>query len=225
MVGKSITIPLPSNDWQVVFQATSLQTVLCDLSRFLTQEIKHYTVLPNAKNWFKAFELTSFAQTKVVIIGQDPYPNPAHAQGLCFSVANNINPPASLKNIFKAIVDDLGYLPESNNLSGWATQGVLLLNSVLTVRSSQIGSHQNKGWEHLTDHIIHTISQHKQAVVFLLWGKYAQQKQALIDGNKHLILTSSHPSSLSAYRGFLTCKHFSKTNAYLTQHNLTTIDW
>lgn len=226
MVGKLTTLA-ELGDWTEHFVAFKQQPSYLQLAQFLQKEIRtKQVVLPLKNDWFKAFKLCTFKKTKVVILGQDPYPNPHHAHGLCFSVPPNTKPlPASLDNIFKAIEYDLNLVPQNGNLEHWANQGVLLLNAVLTVRQKQIGSHQNQGWEVFTDYIIHSISTQKQGVVFLLWGKAAQQKKSLIDSDKHLILTTSHPSPLSAHHGFLSCKHFSKTNTYLAQQNQAEINW
>lgn len=197
-----------------------------DVSSFLAEMQKRHRVLPAKENYFKAFRLCSLSDTKVVILGQDPYPNPAHAHGLCFSVPSGTTPlPASLNNIFRAMQYDLGTMPTDGNLSYLATQGVLLLNSILTVNIGAPLSHQNRGWETLTNAVIKQINEQKQNVVFLLWGGTARQKSMFIDRQKHLILTSAHPSPLSAHLGFLTCKHFSKTNDYLSEHNITPINW
>jgi uracil-DNA glycosylase len=176
---------------------------------------------------FNAFNLTPFDGVKAVIIGQDPYHGVGQAHGLCFSVPAGVRRPPSLTNIYKEITDDLG-IPmsaTSGHLEAWAQQGVLLLNATLTVRAHTAGSHQNRGWETFTDTVIKTISEEKKGLVFLLWGKFAQNKAALIDGSKHLILQAAHPSPFSAYNGFMGCKHFSQTNNYLQQHGIAPIDW
>jgi uracil-DNA glycosylase len=163
---------------------------------------------------------------KVVILGQDPYHGPGQAHGLCFSVPQGIPKPPSLVNIFKELHSDLGIaIPEHGNLEKWAGQGVLLINATLTVRKGQAGSHQNQGWESFTNRVIEVVSQEKSGVVFLLWGRFAQAKESLIDGNKHLILKAAHPSPLSAYNGFFGCRHFSRANEYLLQHGKSEIDW
>ncbi|HEY9114989.1 MAG TPA: uracil-DNA glycosylase [Bacteroidales bacterium] len=196
------------------------------LKDFLKVEKNKFPIFPPGSQIFNAFQFTPLPSVKVVILGQDPYHGPGQAHGLCFSVPDGIQPPPSLVNIFKEIEADLKIKsPTSGNLEKWAKQGVLLLNATLTVRSGQAGSHQGKGWEIFTDKVIETISELRAGVVFLLWGKYAQAKTSLIDKTKHFILTSSHPSPLSVYRGFSGCKHFSQTNRILQQHGLEAIDW
>jgi uracil-DNA glycosylase len=183
--------------------------------------------LPGYDEIFNAFNYCSLSNLKVVIIGQDPYPNKTHAHGLCFSVKADVKPfPKSLNNVFKEIKTDLGVdVPENGNLSRWAEQGVFLLNTILTIEEGVTNSHKNIGWEGFTDEVIKVISKEKENVVFLLWGSQAHKKEVLIDSEKHLILKSVHPSPLSAYRGFTGCKHFSKTNTYLAKNNLAQIKW
>lgn len=196
------------------------------LANFVETEYQTQTVYPSESDVFNAFNFCPFNEVKVVILGQDPYHGPGQAHGLCFSVCDGVRLPPSLRNIFKEIQLDTGApIPTTGNLSRWATQGVLLLNATLTVRAHLAGSHQKKGWETFTDQVIRTVSEQHQHVVFLLWGAYAQQKAALIDGNKHLILQSVHPSPLSASRGFFGNHHFSKTNQYLQQHGKSPIVW
>ncbi|ACE05818.1 hypothetical protein Aasi_0400 [Candidatus Amoebophilus asiaticus 5a2] len=196
------------------------------LAAFVKAEYKSNTIYPPAKQIFNAFELCSFDNTKVVILGQDPYHGFKQANGLSFSVGKEVRMPPSLVNIFKEIESDLGHpVPTNGDLTRWAQQGVLLLNATLTVREKQPGSHQNKGWETFTDTIISILSQHKQHLVFMLWGNYAQKKEVLIDTSKHLVLKSAHPSPYAADRGFFGNKHFSKANAYLVEHGLTPINW
>lgn len=196
------------------------------LTDFVRKEYQTQTVYPPAKLIFNAFDLCPFDKVKVVIIGQDPYHGPGQAHGLCFSVNDGIDVPPSLVNIYKEIKDDLGIEPPaSGNLERWAKQGVLLLNATLTVRARTAGSHQNKGWEEFTDRAIKELSEKRKDVVFMLWGSYAQKKGAIIDTKKHCVLTSVHPSPLSAYRGFLGCKHFSKANEYLKSKGLAEICW
>ena len=196
------------------------------LSEFVRKEYKTQDIYPPGKLIFNAFDQCSFDQLKVVILGQDPYHGPGQAHGLCFSVNNGVKFPPSLRNIFKEINNDLGQtIPESGNLIKWAKQGVLLLNATLTVRAHQAASHQKKGWEQFTDVVIDSINQQKQNVVFILWGNYAIRKGKLIDQNKHLVLTSVHPSPLSASRGFFGNKHFTQTNNFLEGKGLTPINW
>lgn len=196
------------------------------LKEFLVQEKNQYEIYPPGKDIFSAFNYTSFDNVKVVIIGQDPYHGKGQAHGLCFSVPDGIKPPPSLVNIFKEINSDLGLpIPSHGNLTHWTEQGVLLLNATLTVRANQAGSHQNKGWETFTDAVIRKISDQKDRVVFLLWGRYAQNKAQLIDSDEHIILKAAHPSPFSAYNGFFGCKHFSLTNKTLVENGKEPIDW
>ena len=195
------------------------------LKEFLVEEKKKYVVYPAGAN-INAFACTPFNKVKVVIIGQDPYHGPGQAHGLSFSVPEGIQKPPSLVNIFKELQSDIGKpIPESGNLESWARQGVLLLNATLTVRANQAGSHQKHGWEQFTDSVIRTLSDQKSGLVFLLWGRFAQDKAALIDASKHHILKAAHPSPLSAYNGFFGCKHFSKTNEILLSQGETAIEW
>ena len=196
------------------------------LNQFLKQEYKEQTIFPEKKLIFNTLNSTPFNKVKVVIIGQDPYHGKGQAHGLSFSVTEGIKTPPSLVNIFKEIESDLKINNHGKgDLKKWAKQGVLLLNATLTVRENTPGSHQNKGWEQFTDQIISTISEERKDLVFLLWGKFAQNKTKLIDKNKHHILMSSHPSPLSSYRGFLGCKHFSECNNILKRENKTEINW
>ncbi len=194
------------------------------LIAFVKEEYQNHTIYPPGKLIFSAFEKTPFDQVKVVILGQDPYHGPGQANGLSFSVNDGVRIPASLRNIFKEIQDDLGKdIPKSGNLERWAEQGVFLLNATLTVRAKEAGSHQKKGWEAFTDAVIKTISDERENVVFMLWGKYAQQKGKVIDREKHLVLEAPHPSPLA--RGFNGNQHFSQANAYLEQQGKEPIDW
>ena len=197
------------------------------LKEFLVGERAQYTCYPPGSKIFAAFDRTPFDKVKVVILGQDPYHEPGQAMGLCFSVPDGIAVPPSLVNIIKEINADLGVnIPcTSGDLSGWADQGVLLLNATLTVRAHQAGSHQRHGWELFTDAAIRELSSRRSGLVFLLWGSYAISKKAFIDRGKHLVLTAPHPSPLSAYRGFFGCRHFSQANAYLKAQGLEPIDW
>ncbi|MEC7783157.1 MAG: uracil-DNA glycosylase [Bacteroidota bacterium] len=198
-----------------------------DLVDFVKTEYTQHTCYPKGKDIFKAFDLCSFDDLKVVIIGQDPYHGPGQAHGLCFSVPNGVAPPPSLINIYKELETDLSISsPANGNLERWAEQGVLLLNATLTVRAHQAGSHQGKGWEQFTDRVIELISEQKENVVFLLWGGFAKKKAAKVNKQKHHILTSGHPSPLSANRGYwFGNQHFSKTNALLQQQGLVPIQW
>lgn len=183
-------------------------------------------IYPSGSNIFHAFNKTPFCQLKVVILGQDPYHNPGQAHGLSFSVPEGVPPPPSLVNIYKEIASDIGIrLPRQGNLEKWAERGVLLLNAVLTVRANEPASHSKIGWMDFTDAVIRHISDEKEHVVFLLWGRFAQEKQVLIDETKHLVLKAAHPSPFSADKGFFGCKHFSRTNEYLVQHGIDPIDW
>lgn len=197
-----------------------------ELTDFVRQEYKTQVCYPPGNLIFNAFNLCPFDQVKVVIIGQDPYHGPGQAHGLCFSVNDGIPFPPSLQNIFKEIQADLGKeVSATGNLTRWAQQGVLLLNATLTVRAHQAASHQRHGWEEFTDAVIRKLSQERDHLVFILWGAYAQKKGAVIDRERHLVLTSAHPSPLSAYHGFFGNKHFSLTNAYLEQYGKTPINW
>jgi uracil-DNA glycosylase len=197
------------------------------LTNFVRLEYQSHSCYPIASNIFAAFNYTPFEKVKVVILGQDPYHGPGQAHGLCFSVTDNVPKPPSLQNIFREIQSDIDvHPPENGNLERWADQGVLLLNATLTVRASQAGSHQNRGWEQFTDSVIMKLSEKREGIVFLLWGGYAKKKGAKIDTNKHLILTSGHPSPLSANRGYwFGNKHFSKVNEYLEKQDKKPIDW
>lgn len=197
------------------------------LSAFLEKEKTAGKIIyPNEEDLFSAFELTPFDKTKVIIIGQDPYHGPNQAHGTSFSVKPGITPPPSLVNIYKEIQSDLGFPPPSHgHLSYWAKQGVLFLNAVLTVEKEKPASHQGKGWEIFTDKVIEVLNTQKEHLVFLLWGSHAQKKGQNIDRKRHLVLEAPHPSPLSSYRGFFGCKHFSKTNKYLSEKGLGPIDW
>ena len=218
--------PVIEAGWKSVlldqFQSPYFRT----LKEFLVEEKKIYTLYPPGRLIFNAFQRTPFDRIKVVILGQDPYHGKGQAHGLCFSVPQGIPKPPSLVNIFKEPQADIGIpIPEHGTLDKWADQGVLLINATLTVRDSQAGSHQKHGWETFTNRVIEVVSQEKNGVVFLLWGRFAQAKESLIDSSKHLILKSAHPSPLSAYNGFFGCKHFSLTNDYLEKQGIPGIDW
>lgn len=196
------------------------------LRQFLIEEYNNELIFPRAEDIFNAFHYTDYDDVKVVILGQDPYHNLKQAHGMAFSVLPGIKTPPSLENIFKELHDDLSLkVPNNGNLKKWADQGVLLLNTVLTVRAHQANSHRGRGWEIFTDQVIKSLNDKKDPVVFLLWGRPAQEKRKLITNKNHLILTAPHPSPLSAYRGFFGCKHFSKTNEFLKDHGLKEIDW
>ena len=200
---------------------------MIQLKKFLQTELAaKKTIFPSTQNLFAAFWQTPFEKVRVVILGQDPYHGPGQAHGLSFSVPKKVAPPPSLQNIFKELKTDLAIsTPNHGNLESWADQGVLLLNSVLTVEAGRAGSHQNKGWEIFTDRAIEVLSQERENLVFVLWGAYAQKKGAKIDRKKHLVIESAHPSPLSAYRGFLGSHVFSKINAYLVEHQQSPINW
>ncbi len=197
------------------------------LKAFLSNQIRsHKKIYPLPKQYFNAFYLTDFEKVQVVILGQDPYHSPGQAHGLCFSVPEGIHPPPSLKNIFKELQHDVKIKPPPHgSLIRWAEQGVFLLNAILTVEANRASSHQNKGWEIFTDEVIRVLNEQKKGLVFMLWGAYAQKKESLISGTKHLILKTSHPSPFSADRGFLGCAHFSQANHYLKSHGRSPIDW
>ncbi len=218
--------PVIEEKWREILWKEFQSPYFSELKEFLVEEKKQSTIFPPGNLMFNAFQHTPFDHVKAVVLGQDPYHGSGQAHGLCFSVPPGIPKPPSLVNIFKELHADLGIpVPEHGNLEKWADQGVLLLNATLSVRAGQAGSHQNRGWETFTNRVIEQISTHKSGVVFLLWGRYAQAKVSLIDGQKHLILKAAHPSPFSAYNGFFGCQHFSKTNEYLEQHGINGIDW
>ena len=212
--------------WKKILNSEFKKEYFNSLVSFLKDEYKNNIIYPPGKKIFSSFDYCPFNKVKVVIIGQDPYHGINQANGLCFSVNKEIKIPPSLFNIFKEIKNDVGIdIPDHGDLEGWAIQGVLLLNSVLTVRKNLPGSHSNKGWEIFTDKVISIISKNKNNIVFLLWGNYAKSKLKNIDRNKHLILTSSHPSPFSVNNGFFNSFHFSKTNNYLKKNNIREIKW
>ena len=212
--------------WKQRLAAEFEKDYFIKLTEFVRSEYMRTTIYPPAKLIFNAFDHCPFDKVKVVIIGQDPYHGPGQAHGLCFSVNEGVPNPPSLQNIFKEIQSDLGTpIPPSGDLTRWANQGVLLLNATLTVQAHQAGSHQRRGWETFTDAAIRILAEEREHIVFILWGAYAQKKGAFIDRNKHLLLTSAHPSPLSAYNGFFGNKHFSRANEYLKMHGQTGIDW
>jgi len=212
--------------WKPVLAGEFEKNYFSELTSFVRNEYKTHIIYPPAKLIFNAFDQCPFDQLKVVILGQDPYHGPGQAHGLCFSVNDGIDFPPSLRNIFKELQNDVGKeIPRSGNLTGWAKQGVLLLNATLTVQANMAGSHQNKGWEQFTDAVINKINNQKQHVVFILWGNYAISKTKFIDQNKHLVLSSVHPSPLSASRGFFGNRHFSRTNEFLEKKRVGKINW
>jgi uracil-DNA glycosylase len=212
--------------WRDILKTELEKEYISNLKLFLLKEQSKHTIYPSKTDIFNAYNSTIFSDVKVVILGQDPYHGLNQAHGLCFSVANSVTSPPSLKNIFKELVDDTECsYPTNSNLQSWANQGVLLINTVLTVRAHEANSHKNKGWESFTDASIKAVSDKLNNVVFILWGGPAQKKEKLIDSTKHLILKAPHPSPLSSYRGFFGSKPFSKTNNYLANHNKEPIDW
>lgn len=215
-----------SESWKEKLKGEFEKPYFKALTDFVRKEYATKQIFPPGRNIFAAFDACPFDQVKVVIIGQDPYHDVGQANGLCFSVADGMPLPPSLVNIFREISSDLGKeMPTSGNLQRWASQGVLLLNATLTVEAHRPGSHQNRGWEDFTNEAIMRLAQDREGLVFMLWGSYAMRKGAFIDRSKHLVLTSAHPSPLSAYRGFFGCKHFSQANAWLEAHGQTPIDW
>ena len=193
---------------------------------FLKQEYSHHIVYPDMYDIFNCFKLTPLDEVKAVILGQDPYHNEGQAHGLCFSVKEGVDPPPSLVNIYKELHDDVGCtVPKSGDLTKWAREGVLLLNTALTVRAHRANSHRDCGWTWFTDNVIKIVSDRREHVVFILWGANARSKKPLIDRGKHLVLECAHPSPLSAFNGFFGCRHFSKTNDYLKAHGIAPIDW
>lgn len=218
--------PIIEDGWKSVLMDQFQSPYFANLKEFLVEEKKKFTIYPPGGLIFHAFQRTPFEHVKVVILGQDPYHGRGQAHGLCFSVPGGIPKPPSLVNIFKELQSDLQIpVPDHGNLEKWADQGVLLINATLTVREAQAGSHQNRGWETFTNRVIELVSLEKKGVVFLLWGRFAQAKESLIDGNRHLILKAAHPSPLSAHNGFFGCRHFSRTNEYLRQVGKEIIDW
>jgi uracil-DNA glycosylase len=214
------------NSWKRYLSSEFSKPYFSKLLSLLDDEVSYSVVYPSIDNIFTAFNLTRFDNIKVVILGQDPYHGKGQAQGLAFSVPNGVLFPPSLRNIFQEYTVDLGYdMPVNGDLTKWADEGVFLLNTVLTVRAGEAHSHKAKGWENFTDAVIQFISDKKENVVFILWGKPAQSKVRLIDESKHLVLKASHPSPLSSYRGFFGSKPFTQTNSYLKKHGITEIDW
>ena len=213
-------------DWKALLEEEFSKPYFEELIRFVKEEYATRRIYPRGSNIFRAFDKCPLDKPKVVIIGQDPYHGPGQAHGLCFSVADGVPHPPSLQNIFKEVAADIGTpIPASGNLDHWAEQGVLLLNAVLTVREHEAASHAGRGWEQFTDAVVRKIAERKSGVVYLLWGSYAQRKGAIADPQLNCILKAVHPSPLSAYRGFLGCKHFSKANEYLLSTGQTPINW
>ncbi len=218
--------PVIDESWMQILKDEFRADYFSQLKAFLLDEKRKNIIYPPGSRIFAAFNHTPFYKVKVVILGQDPYHGPGQANGLCFSVNHGIRKPPSLVNIFKELKNDLGIaIPVSGNLEPWAKQGVLLLNATLTVRSGQPGSHQGQGWERFSDAAISALSEHRDNIVFFLWGSHAQAKASLIDDTKHYILKAPHPSPLSASRGFFGCSHFSLANEMLSQRGLDEINW
>jgi len=215
-----------ANDWLTELGAEFKKPYYAKLYQFVREEYSKYQIFPPADDIFNAFHYTPLSQVKVVIIGQDPYHNIGQAHGLCFSVKPDVEIPPSLVNIYQELHEDLGCrIPNNGYLVKWAKQGVLMLNTVLTVRAHQANSHRGKGWEEFTDAAIRALNKQDRPIVFILWGRPAQMKKSMLDNPKHLILEAPHPSPLSAYRGFFGSRPFSRTNDFLTKHGLMPIDW
>ena len=215
-----------NNDWDGILQDEFEKPYYKALREFLKKEYKTQTIFPDMYDIFNALKATPYGNVKAVIIGQDPYHGPGQAHGMCFSVRKGIPKPPSLVNIFKELENDLGIKePDDGFLEPWAKQGVLLLNSVLTVRKGMANSHAGKGWEIFTDTVIQKINDKNSPVVFLLWGAYAREKAKIVTNKKHLLLTAAHSSPLSAYNGFFGCRHFSKANTFLTENGISEINW
>ncbi len=214
------------NDWLEPLKPEFSKPYYKELYQKVQEEYNTRLIFPPAEDIFNAFDFTPLSEVKVVILGQDPYHGDGQAHGLCFSVKPEVDTPPSLVNIYKELQSDVGcYVPNNGYLEKWAKQGVLLLNTVLTVRAHQANSHRGIGWEQFTDAAIRALNEQDRPIVFLLWGKPAQTKKSMLHNSKHLILTAPHPSPLSAHRGFFGCKHFSQTNAFLKEHGLEPIDW
>lgn len=217
---------LIGNEWDGLLYDEFKKPYYLELREFLKYEYSHYRIYPDMNNIFNALKLTSYSDVKAVIIGQDPYHGAGQAHGLCFSVQKGVTPPPSLKNIFKEIQDELGITPPDNgDLTKWAKQGVMLLNTVLTVREASPNSHKGKGWETFTDRVISILNKRESPIVFLLWGGNAKAKMPLINNPNHKIFTSAHPSPLSAYNGFFGNGHFIKTNEFLIRNGIEPINW
>ena len=215
-----------SNDWLAPLSGEFKKPYYRKLYDTVKREYEAHVVYPDANDIFNAFDFTPLSEVKVVILGQDPYHGPGQAHGLCFSVKDGVAPPPSLVNIFKELHNDVGCtVPQSGCLTKWAERGVMLLNSVLTVREGAAGSHRGKGWETFTDSVISRLNDRKVPIVFMLWGNYAKSKIPLITSDRHLVLTAAHPSPLSASYGFFGCRHFSKANDFLVRNGMTPVDW
>ncbi len=215
-----------TNDWLNEIGNEFKKPYYKELYKFVLQEYRNHKIFPEADDMFNAFHLTPVKDVKVVILGQDPYHNDGQAHGLCFSVKPEVDIPPSLVNIYKELQDDLGYKIANNGyLINWAKQGVLMLNTVLTVRAHQANSHKEKGWEQFTDSVIEAVNRQDRPIVFILWGTPARRKKAMLNNPKHLILEAPHPSPLSAYRGFFGSKPFSKTNSFFEKHGIEPIEW
>lgn len=215
-----------NNDWDSILEDEFKSDYYLKLREFLKNEYSNFKVYPHMNDLFNALRYTSYNDVKAVILGQDPYHGAGQAHGLCFSVKKGVPQPPSLQNIFKEIYSDLGIPPPAHGeLTSWAEDGVLLLNTVLTVREGQANSHQNKGWEIFTDHVIQKLNEREKPIVFILWGRNARSKVKLITNTNHHVLESAHPSPLSAYNGFFGNKHFSRTNEFLTSHGLNPVNW
>ena len=215
-----------TNDWLAPLRAEFAKPYYKDLYQKVLQEYRTVKVFPPADDIFNAFHLTPLSEVKVVILGQDPYHNDGQAHGLCFSVQPGTDIPPSLVNIYQELQNDLGcYIPNNGYLEKWAKQGVLLLNTVLTVRAHQANSHRGIGWEQFTDAVIRILNEQDRPIVFLLWGSPARAKKAMLNNPNHLVLEAPHPSPLSAYRGFFGCRHFSRTNQFLEAHGIAPVDW
>ena len=215
-----------TNDWLTVLDEEFKKPYYINLYNFIREEYDNKQIFPPADDIFNAFHLTSLSQVKAVIIGQDPYHNVGQAHGLCFSVKQDVEIPPSLVNIYQELHNDLGcYIPDNGYLTKWARQGVLMLNTVLTVCAHQANSHHGKGWEKFTDAAISALNEQNRPIVFMLWGRPAGMKKSMLNNPNHLILEAPHPSPLSAYRGFFGCKHFSRANQYLQEYGIQPIDW
>lgn len=214
------------NNWKEFFAIEEQKDYYINLMKLVDKEYEENVVFPAKENIFKAFEYTPLSDVKVVILGQDPYHNKGQSHGLCFSVGHDVKIPPSLRNIFKELNEDIGcYIPNNGYLEKWAKEGILLLNTILTVREKEPGSHKKMGWENFTNNVIKVLNMQNQPIVFILWGNPAREKKKLLNNKNHLILESTHPSPLAAYQGFFGTKPFSKTNEFLQKHKQKIIDW